>query len=577
MTIPIHWLTFSDEPTGPGVYWDTGMFEDLVAGKLWRVPTGHEFEHHIGLPPAGEGAVLVLPGRACVGDQIDELNQLIAQMPWCLLYVTSDEERQFPLHRLARLPKLQVWLAYAREDDIKAGAEPQPLGYRPGTRELLAAMPQNNRPERFAFLGQITHERRREMAEVLDHLTQGYLLPTEGFSQGIDQEHYLMMLRLAQVAPAPSGPLHVDSFRLYEALEAGCWPVPETHTPTTDMTLFWDQVFRTRPWAALDSWADLPRLIDSIGTRERVMARAWWQGQKRWMAEELDIVVSELTDDWRGSEPRGLEDRITVLISSSPIPSHPSTAILDETIASVRSRPELADAEIIIMLDGVRPEQQDRAEDYYAYVDEVCRKANHEWTNVLPIVMPDHCHQARMTRDVLVGSGIATDLVLFLEHDTPLAGDIPFADLIKPLDCGDLNLIRLYHENTVPPAHTHLMLEADPIMVSGLPVIRTAQWSQRPSLVSLDYYRDLLDTYVGDDSRTMVEDLAHGIVQYAWNERGMAGWEEHRLAIYAPPGGYQRSDHLDGRAGDPKFDMIYEYPGGGTPEGAPRAMSERTE
>ena len=46
-----------------------------------------------------------------------------------------------------------------------------------------------------------------------------------------------------------------------------------------------------------------------------------------------------------------MRDLVTVLIPVSPIPSHPSTEVLDVTIDSIRTR--LPDAEIIIMFDGV--------------------------------------------------------------------------------------------------------------------------------------------------------------------------------------------------------------------------------
>ena len=46
----------------------------------------------------------------------------------------------------------------------------------------------------------------------------------------------------------------------------------------------------------------------------------------------------------------------------------------------------------------------------------------------------------------------------------------------------------------------------------------------------------------------------HGIVAEAFNQYGMLGWEQWRLHIYAPEGNMKRSYHLDGRAGEPKYD-----------------------
>ena len=55
---------------------------------------------------------------------------------------------------------------------------------------------------------------------------------------------------------------------------------------------------------------------------------------------------------------------ITVVIPTSPIPSHPSTDILDETIFNTR---QYTGARIIIMFDGVHESLAHRKEDYENY------------------------------------------------------------------------------------------------------------------------------------------------------------------------------------------------------------------
>ena len=59
------------------------------------------------------------------------------------------------------------------------------------------------------------------------------------------------------------------------------------------------------------------------------------------------------------------DKKLTVLIPTSPIPSHPDTAILDETIANIR---KYTDAVIIIMADGVHESLAHRTKDYEAYL-----------------------------------------------------------------------------------------------------------------------------------------------------------------------------------------------------------------
>lgn len=61
--------------------------------------------------------------------------------------------------------------------------------------------------------------------------------------------------------------------------------------------------------------------------------------------------------------PLDLKKFITAVITTSPIPSHPSTAIFDETYTSVRRH--LPDVSILVLADGIRPEQRDEFHDDY--------------------------------------------------------------------------------------------------------------------------------------------------------------------------------------------------------------------
>jgi hypothetical protein len=155
-----------------------------------------------------------------------------------------------------------------------------------------------------------------------------------------------------------------------------------------------------------------------------------------------------------------------------------------------------------------------------------------------------------------------------MEHDTPLVGEFDWPGLVARCLDGDAFVIRFYHEVAIHPDHARLMLsgpEGDP------PLIRTAQWSQRPHLARTDFYRRMLDTYFGRDSRTMIEDVMHGVVAVNCSEYGeTVGWGAFRLWLYAPDLDHmKRSTHLDTRGDDPKYDMIYDYDGGPAPVGAP--------
>lgn len=234
---------------------------------------------------------------------------------------------------------------------------------------------------------------------------------------------------------------------------------------------------------------------------------------------------------------------ITVVIPTSVIPSHPSTEILDETIASVRHH--LPTAEIILQIDGLRNEQQDRKEAYDEFKTKVLYKCLHEWRNILPIIFDEHSHQSTMMRATI--ELIKTPLLLYVESDAPLVTDktIDF-DLIEQMILdGKANTVRLHHEDVIPKDHEQLIIGKEGNFV------KTIQWSQRPHVSSVLYYKDTVLPTIPE--RSFIEDTFHGVVMNDYYENGILGWFKHRLWIYHPSKGIKRSYHTDGRAGGLKF------------------------
>ena len=263
-------------------------------------------------------------------------------------------------------------------------------------------------------------------------------------------------------------------------------------------------------------------------------------------------------------EEAGATDRITVVIPTSPIPSHPSTAIIEATILSIR---HYLDSEILVMVDGVRPEQADREADYWEYVRRlmlVCERID----NVTPIVSWVHKHQSGLMKTAL--EHVTTPFTFFVEHDTPLDGrDIDFESILETMNAEGLNLMRFHQEDSVLDVHAHLFVETEPDPArSGAPFVKTMQWSQRPHVARTSFYNRLMAEYFGSGAKTMIEDVLHGATEFAHRKPDQEGWDGWRLGLYAPPGGLRRSLHLDGRDGDPKFPMFVEYDGE-PPKGTP--------
>lgn len=227
---------------------------------------------------------------------------------------------------------------------------------------------------------------------------------------------------------------------------------------------------------------------------------------------------------------------ITVIIPISPMPSHPSTEVVDVTLDSIRTR--LPDAEIILMFDGVPAHLEEFRANYEKFKQSMLWKINFI-ENCTPLVFEKPSHQSLMTKKAL--EIIRTPYLLWSEQDTPLHNDIPFDNLIPVIESGYANIIRFHFEATIPEPHKHLMLDEQPIEILGQPFIRTRQWSGRPHLASTKYYKMVAERYFDDQPR-FIEHVLYGVIA-----EGGDNYDEHRIHIYAPSGTLVRSKHLDGR------------------------------
>ena len=493
-------------------FWDQTLLNELLEGL-----------------PDTERRIVVVPGTI---NSVEEVNEKLAKYPKVLVIITSDEENKFPVDQLDHPDKI-VYMTYPLLPTSNVDRF-LPIGSPPD-----AKMIENKKKDLdWFFSGQVNHDSRMNVARVLRGLEGGKLVETGGFSQGLEHKEYYDLMSRAKVVPSPGGAHSPDSFRLYEALEAGAIPIADTPD-------FWKMLFGGYPFPAPQDWTTLKELIGNLKDRpeERGRVFAWWLRKKR----ELRYM---LEDDLE--VPR---EKLTVLVATSPIPSHPQTRIIEETVVSVRER---TNAEIILMIDGVREEQEDRKYNYQVYIHDLLWLCK-QWGKCYPMIFDTHQHQANMTREAL--RCVRTPTVMFMEHDTPLREkpwSIPLDEMCEVIEGGKVNLIRLHYEASVLDVHQHLMPSKEPQMVGDVPLLKCAQWSQRPHLASTEFYRKIIDEYFPVTSRTMIEDKMYGVLENAWFTRGLAGWNDFKVWMYAPEGDIKRSLNLDGREDDPKYPMKYE-------------------
>ena len=139
---------------------------------------------------------------------------------------------------------------------------------------------------------------------------------------------------------------------------------------------YWGFVFPDAPFPTIDDYETLQGELTNIRDQYPVLNNkvfAWWQQYKRNFAVRIRKDIGKLS----GLPVMGdVESTITVIVPTSVIPSHPSTSIIEKTIADIRS--QLPNAEIIITIDGLRDEQKDRHGDYQEYIRRLLWMCNHE-------------------------------------------------------------------------------------------------------------------------------------------------------------------------------------------------------
>ena len=241
-----------------------------------------------------------------------------------------------------------------------------------------------------------------------------------------------------------------------------------------------------------------------------------------------------------------MNNQLTILVPTSPIPSHPSTAILNETVSNIR---KYTNARIIIMADGVHKSLEIRKEAYQEYLKIVQMKIDAgNYGDCIMRVFSEHSHQSLMTKSVLADL-VSTPLVMFCEADTSPIGDIPFQEICDAVQSSDtINCLRFNIFEQIPKEHEYLMLGLSDL--NGIRITRTIQFSARPHIAKTDWYKEVMGNYFEPYAKSMIEDILHGVIieSYKEHNRDIFG-----LAIYTPEGNQLRSYHADGRGKDNKI------------------------
>ena len=239
-------------------------------------------------PEDKRGVVIVIKG----GDNweyVDKLNADIAKYHWVIILITGIEQGH-NFYTKIKHPNMRIWLQTPRSGD-KADWY-IPVGYPTYIKPYLPV--QLEKIYDVSFAGQNTHERRQQCIKVLESLPNTFVYPTEGFNQGMKYPEYIKTLAQSKLVACPGGAMSPDSFRVYEALEAGSIPVVDKHSGYSRYEGdFWEKLFPNNPLLKIDNWNKLPTVLDEIlANYDNILdlTMQWW-------AEYKQKFVSKLLED----------------------------------------------------------------------------------------------------------------------------------------------------------------------------------------------------------------------------------------------------------------------------------------
>lgn len=284
----ILWLNTHRDVCRPLETWDTlGLQRAMLAVPELRQACWFHEPLPLRPPPA---VVLISGAHHDTDEDYAHMRGVLDTLDQIVVVVHSDEASLFKWWLVDR-PGITWWISTPRHS-VHAPLIGQARFFGEGAGPAVA-LPAVEKDLDVAFLGQINHVRRQELAAVMADMDPERTLfeDTGGFLQGRPHAGFMSQMARAKIAPCPAGIESVDSFRLYQAIEAGCVPVVERFDRHGNDERMWEMVYGDHfPVPMVDSWDELPALVDSLlvgWEYEAEKCQMWLDGVERRMVENL--------------------------------------------------------------------------------------------------------------------------------------------------------------------------------------------------------------------------------------------------------------------------------------------------
>lgn len=263
--------------------WDMGIFQLTFEKYPDLFPQYNDKEN-----PVFNRAIVMCVGKP----NVRNLKRYLEKIKSGVVIFASEEDAYFPWKDVMH-PGLTPWTQYWRPQTKNEIKERVLLGapYRIKDYAVNKAM---HKKYLWSFIGQVQNPARQRMVEQLKKMPDGYLKIISSFGgycdDGVEYQDYLNVCMQSRYVICGSGSMSVDSFRVYEAIEAGAIPITEMRSPRDEHDFnYWDEVYPANELTLVDGWhADL--LMDIMKGDYFPQQNEWWDRYK----QELEIKLLNL-------------------------------------------------------------------------------------------------------------------------------------------------------------------------------------------------------------------------------------------------------------------------------------------
>lgn len=270
-----------------------------------------------------------------------------------------------------------------------------------------------------------------------------------------------------------------------------------------------------------------------------------------------------------------LSDALTIIITTSPIESHPSTAVLDTVIKSFIFIDELNDCNKIIICDGYEILSKNEyksgkitqkvADNYEVYIESITDKYDNS-VIIKRDIRYGFAENVRYALDLVM-----TDYVIIIQHDQIFLRKIDFKDIIDMMIRHDnINYINFLSKQTIN--YESQLISRYNIFyedykkksdLCGLSIIPLLFWYDKPHICRTSYYKEyvfgtkhlIIKTNKKISVKNFIEDSFGQILKENVKCGGYLEFEKYNSFLYCDHPSNPAIAHINGR----KYNLQYKH------------------